>query len=209
MTPTPDTPPAERLAVLLARAVVYARRPMPTPAETPAAVATPDGEWTPTPAQWAAVCERTARLVAETTVPDAHYGRVPYPAPPTRDTPCGVCDGNGVTDEAFAQPVDEGPYAALLVDVFCPLCRGCGDGAHAQCAPPDHADHDPELWDDYMDEGYEAPAPDPHRCPSCQGRGWWALDGTTDVDADGGGTVAATLRMPCGCAAGRIIPAPV
>lgn len=126
------------------------------------------------------------------------YGYVPYPAPPSRTVPCAACEGAGVTGELYARPVDapDAPIRALLVDTFCPACQGCGSsGEHAECGPGDHA-HD-ETDEDEVDED-AGPV-----CLSCQGRGWWPLQGH-DEAGDGDGTVEVLLRMPCGCTEDRV-----
>lgn len=118
----------------------------------------------------------------------ATYATVDFPAPPVSETSCGRCGGVGVTGERY-EMVTDGP--TLLVDVFCPECGGCGNGdpTHAACDPSLHA-WDDEDWDDLDDEG-------PDRCPSCDGRGWNAVEGFNDQET-------VTVRVPCGCMTDRV-----
>lgn len=128
----------------------------------------------------------------EHTRPD--YGRVEFPPPPTRTHPCTACQGAGITGETYTQETDTGaPVGALVVDVFCPACAGCGDATHVQCNTEEHHTDDHE-----QDHGAD-------RCPSCRGRQWWPVQAYADADGDGGGTVALVLRMPCGCASDRVV----
>lgn len=63
---TPDSPVTDRAAVMLANAVMYAGAAAPDPdaAPTPVTLHTGD-EWTPTPDEWATVCDTVALIVAD------------------------------------------------------------------------------------------------------------------------------------------------
>jgi hypothetical protein len=117
------------------------------------------------------------------------YATVDFSPPTVTGARCPACQGSGVTGDHYHLHTD-GPV--LLVDVFCPACGGCGsaDGDHLDCAGP-HA------WDDAPDK-----QPDGDRCPSCQGREWYAVQGfpgrNLGADAD-----PVTLRVPCGCTTAR------
>lgn len=121
---------------------------------------------------------------------------VPFPAPVVDGECCERCDGAGVLATNKAT-MDLGEGRALLVDVFCPACGGCGSGdGHASCGDGVH------TWDD--DEDFEDEL---GWCPSCSGRGWNAVvgfgsgeDGPLDAEPDDEGSLQmAHLRVPCGC----------
>jgi len=157
--------------------------------------------------------DHTAETRVEGTA-DSHplYAYMPYPAPTVTGAVCPECDGEGVSGELYAMPGDAGP-APLLVDVLCARCLGCGADA---C--PELAVGEVEVWD-MWGEAVEIPAdaweddePDEDeeeareeeaehlpdlRCRSCDGRGWYPLQGWPS-DPDDGEAVT-VLRVPCGC----------
>lgn len=63
---TPDSPVTDRAAVMLANSVMYAGQAAPTPDAAPDVFTFHTGdEWTPTPTEWATVCDTVALIVAE------------------------------------------------------------------------------------------------------------------------------------------------
>ena len=121
--------------------------------------------------------------------------RVSFPAPvlPPDVDPCPDCSGQGVTGDHYTMPVGDN---ALLVDVFCPACQGCGRADHDACTPGSHAlDPDEDLDDDNSD-----PPPGhigDQECYSCACRGWNAVHGWDANDPEP--TETTLLRVPCGC----------
>ncbi|MEV0968488.1 hypothetical protein [Microtetraspora glauca] len=116
------------------------------------------------------------------------YAYVPFPAPTPAD-PCDTCGGQGVTGDRYEMPTDTGQR--LLVEVFCPACKGCGNGSHEQCKHGAHADDEFELGDVVAEDA----------CPSCDGRGWTPVPGWSASDP--GAVAVVLMRVPCGCTEGR------
>ena len=146
---------------------------------------------------------RGAGTVTEPTT----YLVVAYPPPQVTGPPCPACQGAGVTGERYRMPTDA--ELALLVDVFCPVCGGCGsaDPDHATCDLASHADPD---FDGYADLDSKEAEAEAERCPSCHGRQWnpvqaFGLDHGEDPDGD----IMLLLRVPCGCTEGRAQLLPV
>ncbi|MFI6881118.1 hypothetical protein ACIBL6_47510 [Streptomyces sp. NPDC050400] len=99
---------------------------------------------------------------------------VDLPAPDLGDSePCPHCHGRAVTGEfyahAYPQPTPQGA-TALLLDLVCPACRGCGLAEHDTCTPGVHADDDPHDEADYLRDQYDDPDSEDAPCPSCGGR---------------------------------------
>ena len=149
---------------------------------------------------------------------------VPFPVPVLSGLVCERCDGAGVLATSRAT-MDLGSGRALLVDVFCPACEGCGSGGgHASCAGPHSWDDDPgrdddfdpdDAPDDLLDEHAEERAAElDGRCLSCFGRGWNMVlgfgtggDGQLAADIDDEGSLQMLrLRVPCGCQEHRMAP---
>lgn len=145
------------------------------------------------------------------------YAVLPLPANPVYLRPCPACSGSGVTGDRYEVPTDSG--VVLLVDVICPECGGCGNGAaeHWQCPPDAHADPgDERIPVCECNGGPSCDCPDcghpdcvyhddDQACPSCgTGRGWNAVQGVGTSDA-GDPEGLAVLRMPCGCAEGCMV----
>lgn len=123
------------------------------------------------------------------------YAVLPIPPHPPYRAPCRRCKGRGVTGDRFEMPTDTGP--TLLIDALCPDCLGCGNG------DPDHVGCPDELHAD-SDLGDDGPV-----CPSCgSGRGWNPVQGIVSVVDGveyGDSQSLAILRVPCGCAEGRMV----
>lgn len=154
------------------------------------------------------------------------YIYIPFDPPAPTAVPCPTCQGYGITGDRYGMEVDAG---TLLIDVFCPSCMGCGNGdpEHHDCEPRAHADYDPGAeYADYGDDGAYDDDEQPSTCPSCQGRGWNAvqsfvsLDNTTDWGQDAPTTMTGAqeketvpgspydekvvyTRQPCGCTEAR------
>lgn len=62
---TPDSPITDRAAVMLANGVMYGGVPAPDPDTVPPTLETYDGPWTPTPDEWATVCDTVALITTE------------------------------------------------------------------------------------------------------------------------------------------------
>jgi hypothetical protein len=112
---------------------------------------------------------------------------LPQPDPYQGATRCPACAGAKVTGEQYI--FDQSSPRHLLVDVFCPVCGGCGRAEHGQCGPRDHVSSDSDDdWDEDDDDGEER-----GMCPSCHGLRYWVVLGFSS-------DVAHHLRVPCGCA---------
>ena len=124
-----------------------------------------------------------------------------FPAPTLPGAACSGCDGAGVTGQMYrwqVQPHDR----PLLVEVLCPTCGGCGRAEHDDdtCDAPEHPG-----YDDDVDEGLDD---EPDRCRSCWGVGWFTVQGwSTGADGRPVDDSVTVLRMPCGCAAYRLVDA--
>lgn len=148
------------------------------------------------------------------------YAVLPLPPAPAYPIPCPACSGRGVTGDRYEVPTTE-TGAVLLVDVICPECGGCGNGAaeHWQCPPDAHADPDDKRVPvcecnggprcDCPDCGHPdcVYRGDDQACPSCgSGRGWYPARVTGIGTSDAGNPEGlAVLRMPCGCAEARMV----
>lgn len=115
---------------------------------------------------------------------------LPPPEPYQGPSRCPACAGGKVTGEQYSFDPNPADTRKLVVDVFCPVCDGCGRDGHDECKPSDHADHPDDDWDDDDPHG---DFNDGQVCFSCAGRRYWVCQGFTE-------TVVRNLRVPCGCA---------
>lgn len=86
---------------------------------------------------------------------------------------CPDCKGRGVSGafyaHAYDQPTEHGA-TALLLDLVCPACRGCGHADHDACEPGVHAGDDPDDEHEYLDQHFGDPDTGESPCYSCGGR---------------------------------------
>jgi hypothetical protein len=114
---------------------------------------------------------------------------------------CGACGGSGVTGDRYDMEAGE---HTLSLEIFCLECGGCGSGDpdHIDCAPdwhpyPGDVEGPPMLED--LEDG-----DDDRVCLSCgSGRGWYPVQGFTEGDDP----ELYLLRVLCGCATERLVPA--
>ncbi|MFJ8932045.1 hypothetical protein ACIRLA_36295 [Streptomyces sp. NPDC102364] len=99
---------------------------------------------------------------------------VDFPSPELGDAaPCGDCDGAGVSSDVYehgyARPKAAGAVA-LVVEVACTACGGCGRAEHDGCPVGEYAHDDPEAADAYVAETFGDPNSEQAPCFSCGGR---------------------------------------
>lgn len=97
-----------------------------------------------------------------------------FPEPDLEDAAaCPDCMGRGVTGEFYAHAYDrptEHGATALLLDLVCPVCRGCGRADHVACEAGVHAGDDPDDEHAYLEGHFGDPDTGESPCYSCGGR---------------------------------------
>ncbi|MFJ8954278.1 hypothetical protein ACIRO1_29695 [Streptomyces sp. NPDC102381] len=99
---------------------------------------------------------------------------VDFPSPELGDAaPCGDCDGAGVSSDVYehgyARPKAAGAVA-LVVEVACTACGGCGRAEHDGCPEGVHADDDSGAAYAYAAETFDDAETGQAPCFSCGAR---------------------------------------